>query len=261
MPREETLAHFKERMRAGNVLVGMQHSSGSEAIIELLGCCGFDFVVIDMEHSGYSITVVESMVRAADAVGIVAFVRVLKNDPHLIGQALDTGAQGIVVPHLRTRRDCEAAAAAMRYLPHGIRGKTSGSRAARWGTSDALAYQDWANTETMLIPLIEDREAVDVIEEILAVPGIELMCLGPGDLAQSYNVPGQGLRAAPVMAALERAIRFCAPRNIAVMTLPIPDMTNEWAHELVAKGARIVWYSVDMTTMGRHFKQLAAVKG
>lgn len=260
MRREDILARFKADLRAGKVLLGMQHNSGSEAVVEMLAYSGFDFVVIDMEHSGYSITVVESLVRAAEAAGIVAFVRVLHNDKHLIMQAMETGAQGVVVPHVRSRADCEQAIAAMRYLPDGVRGKTSGSRAARWGASDWQAYQQWANTEPLLIPLLEDKEAVEVLDEIVAVPGLEAVCVGPGDLSQSYGLPGQGLRAAPVMAALERALALCAPRGIAVMTLPVPDLTNEFTRGLIAKGVRLIWYGVDLMCMGKYFRQLAEVK-
>ena len=260
MRREEILARFKENMRAGKVLLGMQHNSGSEAIVEMLAYSGFDFVIVDLEHSGYSITIAESMVRAAEAAGIVAFIRIINNDKHLIMQAMETGAQGVLVPHVMNRGDCERAQAAMRYQPDGTRGKTSGSRAARWGAGDWLAYQKWANTETLLIPIIEDREAVEVMEEILSVPGLELISVGPGDLSQSYNAPGQGLRAAPVMAALERAIKYCGPRNIGVMTIPIPDLNTPWTREVIQKGSKVIWYAADLINIGRYFKQLAEVK-
>lgn len=260
MRREEILARFKEKMRAGEVLVGMQHNSGSEAVVEMLAYSGFDFVLIDMEHSGYSITVAESMVRAAEAAGIVAFIRVVENNPHIIMQAMETGAQGVFVPHILNRKDCEQALAALRYRPDGIRGKTTASRAARWGASDWHAYQKWANTETLMIPIIEDKEAVDVMEEILSVPGLELISVGPGDLSQSYEMPGMGLRAEPVMAALMRAIRFCTPRNIAVTTIPMPDLTNEFTREVVAKGAKVVWYGTDLLNIGKYFRYMAEVK-
>ncbi len=260
MRREEILSSFKERMRAGKLLVGMGHASGSEAIIEVMGYAGFDFVVVDMEHTGYSISVAERMVRAAEAVGIVAFIRVLRNDQHTIMQAMETGAQGILLPHVMSRRDCEDALAAMRYTPDGIRGKCRYSRAASRGLSDWREYKRWANNETLLVPIIEDREAVDRMEEILSAPGLELVSVGPGDLSESYDAPGMALRAEPVMAALERAIRFCRPRGISVMTIPTPDMTNEWALEIAGKGARVIWYSGDIINIAQLFKRIASLK-
>ncbi len=260
MRRQEILARFKQKMRAGEIVLGIQHNSGSEAMIEMLAYAGFDYVAVDMEHSGYSIEVVERMVRAAEAAGLVALIRVIENDPHLLMQAMETGAQGVVVPHILSRKDCEEALAALRYRPAGVRGKTAGSRAAGWGAPDWHSYQEWANSETMMVPLIEDREAVEVLEEILSVPGLELISLGAGDLSQSYGYPGMGLRAEPVMAALERAIRFCAPRGIAVTVPPLPDLSKEFTREIIARGAKVVWYGCDLVHTGRCFRQLAQVK-
>lgn len=260
MSREAVLAAFKAKLKAGEPVIGMQHNSGSENVVEVLGYAGFDFVIIDMEHSGYSIDVTERMVRAAEAADIVAFIRVLQNDEHVIMQALETGAQGLLVPHIMSRQDCERAQAAMRYRPDGVRGKTSGSRAARWGTGDWPTYQSWANQEPLLIPIIEDREAVEVMEEILSVDQLELISIGPGDLSQSYNEPNAGLRSANVMTALERAIEFCTPRGIGVMTIPLPDLNNEFTRSVIDKGAKVVWYGADMINIGRYFRELAKVK-
>ncbi len=254
----DPLTRLKAKLRARELVLGMQHSSGSAAVLELLGRCGFDFVILDMEHTAYSIALVEDLVRAAEAVGLVALVRVLHGDAHLIMQALDTGAQGVLVPHIRTRAECEAVVAAKRFQPLGVRGKTSASRAAGWGTREWSEYEQWANEETLVVPIIEDREAVGALEEILSVPGLELVAVGPGDLSQSYGEPEQGLRARPVMEALERTIAYCEPRGIGVMTIPAPDMSAELVRELVQKGARVIWYGGDLNHMGEHFRRLAA---
>ena len=96
--------------------------------------------------------------------------------------------------------------------------------------------------------------------DIFSAPGLELVSIGPGDLSESYDAPGMALRAEPVMSALERAIRFCTPRNIAVMTIPTPDLSNEWALEIVGKGARVIWYGGDIMNIGRYFKRIASLK-
>src|SRR5690242_3796896 len=108
MRREDCLAKFKAKLRGNDVVLGMQHNSGSAAIVELLGWNGFDFVIIDMEHSGYSPSTIEQLVRTAENVELAAFVRVLKNDASLIMQAMDAGAHGVVIPHVTSRADCEA---------------------------------------------------------------------------------------------------------------------------------------------------------
>lgn len=99
------------------------------------------------------------------------------------------------------------------------------------GRSRLHVYQKWTNTQTLMNPLNEDREAVEVMGDILSAPGLEL--IGIGDLLKSSNVPGMGLRAEPVMAALERAVRYCGPHNTAVMAPPLPDLTNEYTRQVM----------------------------
>jgi 2-keto-3-deoxy-L-rhamnonate aldolase RhmA len=133
MGKEELLASFKSRLGQGQALFGMQHNSGSAAVLELIAYSDFDFVILDMEHSTYTMEQIENLVRTAEAAGIVAFVRVSRNDPDIIMRTLETGAQGILVPHVASKADCESAMAAMRYRPAGVRGRMRATRAARWG--------------------------------------------------------------------------------------------------------------------------------
>src|SRR5437660_260431 len=114
MGRVEALAGLKAKLREGELVLGIQHSSGSAAIVEVVAYSGFEFVVIDREHSTTSAETVENLIRTAEAVDLVAFVRLLKNDKHLIMQALDSGAQGVLVPHVTSREECELALSAMR---------------------------------------------------------------------------------------------------------------------------------------------------
>jgi 2-keto-3-deoxy-L-rhamnonate aldolase RhmA len=254
MTRERALAALKAKLASGEAVLGMQHNSGSEAVIELLGYAGFDFVIVDMEHSGYSIGDVERLVRAAEAVDLAAFVRVLHNEPHLIMQALETGAQGILVPHVASRADCDRALAALRYPPAGRRGKSAASRAARWGTSDWHAYETWVSDEVLLIPILEDPGAVDQMEEILSVPGLEIVALGPGDLSHGYGAPGDGLGAQPVLDALRELVRRASSQDLEVMTIPSGGLTPA---DVVAEGARVIWHGGDLNHIGSHFARLA----
>lgn len=256
MSREATLSRFKEKLQRGEAVAGVQHSSGSEAVCEAIAFAGFDFVIIDMEHSGYTASTMVTVMRAAEACDLVAFVRVMKNDPHEIMQALDAGAQGVLVPHVRGAADVGSAIAAMRFRPAGIRGKTAGSRAARWGSSEWREYEEWANREPMVIPIIEEEEALAHMEEICCVPSVELVCLGPGDLSQSMGYPGAGLRAEPVMDALDRLIDVASANSIGVMTVPLPDLTGPWAASLIRRGVRAIWFGYDVGLIAKHFRRL-----
>ena len=163
MSRAAILAGLKEKLASGELVLGMQHSSGSGAVIELLGLAGWNFAIVDMEHSSTTIAVVEELVRAAEAVDLAAFVRVLRNDEKLIMQALDAGAVGVLVPHVLDADGCTRAIRAARFPPLGIRGKTASSRAAGWGLGAWTEYEQWANTEPLVIPIVEDPEGVEAI--------------------------------------------------------------------------------------------------
>lgn len=256
MTREDILSRFKEKLSAGPALLGMQHNSGSAVIIEVIAYAGFDFVIIDAEHSSYSPSEIEGLIRACEAVGIVSLVRVMKNDQHMIMQALDAGASGVMIPHVLDPADCQRALDARRFKPEGIRGKSASSRAARWTLGDWDEYAQWSERETLVIPILEDREAIECVEDIVALPGLELVAVGPGDLSQSYGRPSAGLRAEEVMSALERTIDACEPSGIGVMTIPMPDMTPEFVFDLERKGVRAIWYGGDVAHAGQYFRSL-----
>jgi len=254
--RVETLARLKEKLRAGGLVLGMQHSSGSAAVVELLGLTGWDFVIVDMEHAPVTIADVEALVRAAEAVELPAFVRLVSNDEKLIMQALDAGAVGLLVPHVVDAASCRHAVTAARYPPDGIRGKSASSRVAGWGSGDWDAYERWAKTEPLVIPIVEDPEAVEVVEDIVAVPGLELVALGPGDLSAAYGEASLGIRSGRVSEALDRLVAACRPRGIAVMTIPTPDMNAAHVVELRARGAAVSWYGGDLNHLARLFRAL-----
>lgn len=253
-PREALLASFRARMAVGDALYGLQHSSGSEAMIELAGAAGFDFIMIDTEHSTLGLPQVERSVRAAEASGVVALVRVERNDPTVIGRCLDAGACGIVVPHIENAAQAREAVAAMRYAPQGMRSKTSGSRAASWGMTDWTSYQDWANRELLFVPLVESPAGVEAIDEILAVPGVSFVLFGPGDLSQAYGFPGAGLDAEPVRQALARTVASAQARGIGVCTFPVPGMTPERVRSLHREGVDIIIWGVDLVIIGIHLR-------
>ena len=258
--RAEILAQFKVRLRGGKPVIGMQHSSGSAAVVELLAWAGFDFTIIDMEHSSYSIEKTEELVRTGEATGMVTFVRILENDPKQIMQALETGAQGVLVPHVITKEDARRALASAKYMPDGIRGKTGGARSAYWSMGDWHEYQRWANSEVMVVPIIEDKEAIDHIDKIFAIQGFEIISIGPGDLSQSFGDPGMGLESPGVSNALDRAIALGKQYGISVMTIPLPALSNEFTRTVIERGAKVIWYGADVINIGKYFRHMAQVR-
>jgi 4-hydroxy-2-oxoheptanedioate aldolase len=196
----------KRRLDAGGLLVGLIVPTNDPALVEVSALAGFDHVIIDGEHGDVGVREVADLARAAEAAGITPMARVPSNTPVDILRYLDAGIQGVMVPQVRTADDARRAVAAAKYFPEGQRG-LGGTRAAHYGLAGSLAdYVAGANRETMVLALLEDRAAVENLDELLAVPGIDVYFIGPADLAQSYGHPGRADHP-EVQAAIDTIIR------------------------------------------------------
>src|SRR5882672_10219008 len=160
-------------------------------IVEIIGLAGFDAAFIDMEHTSFDLHDVQSMVMAAERVGVTPIVRTPGFDPAFILRLLDMGVQGVQVPHVSTVETARAAVAAVRYPPQGERGMAAASRAADFGKTPLLEHMARSNREIILACMIEDMEAVERIDEIAAVAGVDLLAVGPSDLSRSLGVSGR----------------------------------------------------------------------
>lgn len=194
---------LKTILRQGRPICGCMIQGYMPALAEIAGLAGFDFLFLDAEHSTLSVTDCENMVRAAEARGIVPLVRVPNCAPDTILRYLDCGAMGVILPGISNGEEARAAVRAAKYHPMGDRG-LNGVRASDYGMTRPLAeYTAEANRETMVLAIIENREAIDNIDDILATDGIDGIILGASDLSQSLGVPGQG-RHPLVLEAKER---------------------------------------------------------
>ena len=200
---------MKEKLNRGEVVVGSFMYIPSSKLTELVSWLGFDFVVIDMEHGPVDTSQAEDMVRAAEHGGATPIIRVSHNTPHLILRAFDIGAQAIHVPEINTKEDAELAASSARYGPVGHRG-LAGVRAAKYGLHESLPnYTVRANEENMVIAHIENYRAVDNLDALLEVEGIDIYYLGPEDLSNSLGIPGQS-KDPKVVEMVEDSIRRIA---------------------------------------------------
>jgi 4-hydroxy-2-oxoheptanedioate aldolase len=164
---------------------------GEPALIEMIGYAGFDFVVIDTEHSGNTTEQVGNMIRASEVAKSTPIVRVTTNSPELILRALDAGAGGVLVPQVNTAAEATAAVQAARYAPLGERGIAGVVRAARYGFIPMPDYLAGSNRENLVITQVEHALAVKNIDSILAVEGLDGIFIGPTDLSQSMGITGQ----------------------------------------------------------------------
>jgi 2-keto-3-deoxy-L-rhamnonate aldolase RhmA len=244
-------------LEKGHVPIGMQISTASPAIIEILGYTGFDYAMIDMEHTGMGLETLAHCIRAADASGITAVVRVPGFNVDVMRLVFEAGAQGVMIPHIKSATEARAAVQALRYPPEGTCGICPAVRAANFSLSRWDEYLSHANNQNMIIPLLEDKEAVDNAEEIFAElkPGVDAVGLGRGDLAQSITEVGKEVDwDHPYLEeALEKVLDLSRKTRIPVIAFPRPT-TPESAWAVINRGARIILYSVDLL----HFHDLCS---
>ncbi len=184
----------KTKLLNGQPVLGVLSNSSDPTIAELCGFAGLDFYMIDGEHSPVTTAQVQDIVRACEVSGITPLARIRSNDPKLILQYLDAGVMGVMMPGIKTAHDVENLVRAVKYPPLGERG-LGPVRAARYLQADMSQgeYVRMANEQTLVLPQIEDKEAVANIDALLDVAGIDGFVIGPRDLAMSmgyYDGPG-----------------------------------------------------------------------
>ena len=181
---------LKLKLKQGEVVLGTFINCAYPALIEICGYAGFDFAVIDLEHSPLHTQSAEDLCRAADCVGLSPIVRVRKNDAPQIQRALDIGSAGVQVPQIETQADAEAVVRGAKYNPLGARGLSFYTRAGVYSTA-GTQITDRLNEESLVIVHVEGMSGIANIEEIVSVPHIDVIFLGPYDLSQSLGIPGQ----------------------------------------------------------------------
>ncbi|MCZ1011140.1 HpcH/HpaI aldolase family protein [Streptomyces lydicus] len=217
----------RRRLAAGEEAYGLFSTLPEPTMVEMIGCAGYDFVILDTEHTLVDPQRLENLIRAAETSGLTPFVRVPEADPGAVLRALDAGAMGIVVPHVRERADIDATIRAARYAPEGMR-SLNGGRGPGFGRIDPADYLRRANEEIMIVALIEDAEGVEAIDDILSPGGVDLVLPGPGDLSQSYGVPWQ-VRHPRVREAVQSLRGACARHEVPFCAMSTtPERRAEW---------------------------------
>ncbi|HKP16948.1 MAG TPA: aldolase/citrate lyase family protein [Gaiellaceae bacterium] len=226
--------------------------SPDPAVVELIGAAGFDFVVVDTEHASLGRREVENLIRAADGKGMSALVRVNRIED--VAATLDAGAAGIVAPRFGADAASRELAASLRYPPAGTRGACTCSRSVDYGIQDLASVAAAADEEVWLLGLIEDRAAVEALDDVLAVPGLDAVMPGRSDLAASYGVPGR-LDDPRVTAAVEQILDAAAARPgiAAVVYATDAEDAQRWRR----RGAQVVVCSIDYKILARAYAAIA----
>lgn len=176
---------MKAKWANGEVTLGSWLSIPSSFSAEIMAHQGFDWVCIDMQHGVIDYQVALTMLQAIGSTATIPIVRVPWNEPGIIGKALDAGAMGVIIPMVNSVEEAKAAVAACRYFPQGAR-SFGPTRASYYAGTDYFAG---ANSEVACIPMIETKQAVEQLDDILSVPGIDAVYVGPADLSITLGLP------------------------------------------------------------------------
>ena len=221
--------------KAGKVQTILGVTTPSPQLAQMLALSGFDAIMIDMEHGPIDIQTCFNMISTLRGTDTTPFVRVASNDPVMVKQALDAGAEGIVFPMICNREEAEKAVRSVKYPPLGDRGWGPFQAQFQWGT-DMFEYSKIADERIAVVFLIEHPEALDNLDEILSVPGIDVAAAVPFDLAVNM-----GYRDGPghpdVQRALAETNKKIAEKGILTFGLV---QTPEQANQLIANGTRLI---------------------
>lgn len=187
---------------SGRPAMGSWLMSASATVAEAMGHCGFDFLVVDMEHSPLHIANTTDLLRALAATPAVPLVRIAHTDQVLVKQVLDAGATSVMFPFVQTAEQARAAVAYTRYPPQGVRGVAAMHRGSQYGS--VKGYLESANEAVAVVIQLETPEAIERLAAIAAVPGVDSLFVGPGDLSAAMGHIGD-IAHAEVQAMIEHA--------------------------------------------------------
>jgi 2-keto-3-deoxy-L-rhamnonate aldolase RhmA len=236
--------------------LGMQCFTGNPALIEVMGLTGFDFVMLDGEHSGNDVRSIEELIRTAEQAGLIPLVRVPDRSNEVdIRRALEAGAKGIFLPMIRSAADVRRAADAAYFPPRGARGICPAIRAANYSFKSFEQYAQWNNDEIALIPMIEHPDAVENIEDICGLDEVRIIVFGAGDLAYAMN-EGTLMMKSPLVQAAYRKVLDSAKRNsVAVIGGPVLDPTPAACKKALEDGVTIFCLGLDTLGFRRFCEQ------
>ncbi len=239
----ERSMNLKRRWRDGEITYGAWMSIGSTAVAEIMATTGFDWVFIDTEHTAIDYDTLQNVLAGFNGSKTVPVVRVAWNDQVLIKKALDIGAEGILAPMVRTPEETRNLVAACKYPPEGQRG-FGPFRASGWYRDET--YTTTANESLIVMPQIEHVDTIAVIDELVSVPGIDAICMGPADISGSAGVPLQ-IDHPAVQDAMDKACAAASAVGLpSCLGIPFsPDVQIEWA----ARGARLLVATGDVNAL------------
>ena len=246
---------FKAGLRAKKLQIGLWQSLCSNIAAEICSDSGFDWLLLDTEHSPNEIPDLLSQLQAIEKGTATGIIRPAWNDAVLIKRCLDIGAQTLLIPYVQSVEEAKAAVAATRYPPHGIRGVSVAARASRYGR--VPGYLTKANDEICTLVQVETRQSLDAIEAIAKVEGVDGVFIGPSDLAASLGHLGNPQHAEVQTAmkdAVDRLARIGVPAGILTGNEDEARRYIEWGYLFVAVGSDVGLLAKSADTLAKKFR-------
>ena len=233
---------LKEKIQSGELTIGSWITLGNTGIAEILANAGYDWLVVDLEHTTISLEQAGELIRTIELSGVPSLVRLTSNDENQIKRVMDAGATGVVVPMVKNVEDAKSAVAATRYPPLGNRG-IGLARAQKYGVA-FQEYLKWQNDGPVVVVQIEHIDAVDNLKDILNVEGVDAFIIGPYDLSCSMGIPGE-FDSPKFKKIMESIISISNDVN-AVSGLHVvePDLVK--LDRAIKVGHKFIAYSVDI---------------
>jgi 2-keto-3-deoxy-L-rhamnonate aldolase RhmA len=232
-------------VKAGEILIGGQIlDSRSSAVVEVYHDAGFDFVLVDREHTALNDETIADHVRVARCLGFPCLVRVVEDCYHEMNRVLDQGCDGIFVPRITTREQVERVVHTVSYRPKGIRGFCgSSSPIGKYAGWQSIPEQMEAVTANTVVGIqIETREALEHVDDVLSVGGVDIAVVGNDDLTVSLGIPGQA-REPEYVAIVEWVVSACKQHCVMPgIAVGDPETAVFW----IRKGMKFIWYSTDV---------------
>jgi 2-dehydro-3-deoxyglucarate aldolase len=238
---------LKSRLRAGLPTIGSWLTFGHPGLAEVIASSGFEWLVIDLEHSLIELADVAAIIRAIEPLGVAPLVRLTSNDPNQAKRVMDAGAHGVLVPMVASADDARAAVNAVHYPPKGTRGV--GLSRAQWYGDRFAEYVASLPEQAIVVAQIEHRDGVRALPEIVKVAGVDATIVGPYDLSASLGVPGQ-LDDPAVARALDEYERISKSARVPMgyhVVEPDPALITA----RISRGYSFLAFSVDFLFVSR----------
>lgn len=245
-------SRVQKKLKNDETVISVKTNFMSPPIVEQIGHVGFDCVWICQEHLWANPETLASMIKSARLTGMDAMVRIEKEGYFSASKQLEMGAKGIMVPHVTTPKEAEFWVRSAKFHPGGRRAIDGVNADADWGMADFNDYLEFSNEQTFLMLQIEDKEALDQLEDIIKVENVDIFFVGPGDLSQSFGFPGETDRK-EIQDTLKRVGELCQ-RYGTVAGAPAGSVSK--VDELIDMGYRFFNVGGDLISLLNGLKGL-----